>query len=84
MIMLLLKVTLLYIPECPISGQNSIVIVAGANLLLTEENVMAAEAVVKETKMVICQLEVSPQTTLAALKLAKKHKGNICLYFAKT
>ncbi|XP_060078935.1 ribokinase-like [Ylistrum balloti] len=55
-------------------GQNSIVIVAGANLLLTEDDVRAAEAVVKETKIVICQLEIPAQSTLAALKLAKKHK----------
>ncbi|OWF53132.1 ribokinase-like [Mizuhopecten yessoensis] len=54
-------------------GQNSIVIVAGANLLLTEDNVRAAEAVVKETKIVVCQLEIPAQSTLAALKLAKKH-----------
>ncbi|XP_069117064.1 ribokinase-like [Argopecten irradians] len=55
-------------------GQNSIVIVAGANLLLSEDDVAAAEAIVKESKIIICQLEISPKSTLAALKLAKRHK----------
>ncbi|XP_033733694.1 ribokinase-like [Pecten maximus] len=54
-------------------GQNSIVIVAGANLLLTGDDIRAAEDVVKESKIIICQLEIPAQSTLTALKLAKKH-----------
>ncbi|KAK3576330.1 hypothetical protein CHS0354_039736 [Potamilus streckersoni] len=54
------------------AGQNSIVIVPGANLLLSEEDVYAAKSLITSSKVVICQLEINPQTTLAALKLAKK------------
>ena len=55
------------------SGQNSIVIVSGANLLLSEADVLAAEEVLKNAKIVVCQLEIKPETTLAAMKLARKH-----------
>ncbi|KAK7488622.1 hypothetical protein BaRGS_00020075 [Batillaria attramentaria] len=60
-------------------GQNSIVIVAGANLLLSEQDVAAAESVISKAKVVVCQLEVPPATSLAALKLAKSHK--VCSIF---
>ena len=58
-------------------GQNSIVIVPGANLLLSEDDLEKAEKVIQGSKVMVCQLEVNPAVTLAALKLAKKHKGEI-------
>ncbi|ESN89903.1 hypothetical protein HELRODRAFT_91240 [Helobdella robusta] len=54
-------------------GANSIVIVAGANLELTEDDIMKAEPIISNCKVLICQLEINQQVTLAALKLAKKH-----------
>ena len=57
------------------AGQNSIIIVSGANLLLSEKDVMDAEPVIKGCRVLLCQLEISSSTTLAALKLAKKHNG---------
>lgn len=56
-------------------GQNSIVIVSGANMLLSESDVMEAETVIKGCKVLLCQLEIANNTTLAALKLARKHNG---------
>jgi len=55
-------------------GQNSIVIVAGANLLLTPEDVMEADGLIKQAQVLICQLETSEESTLAALKLARAHQ----------
>ncbi|KAJ8308714.1 hypothetical protein KUTeg_013588 [Tegillarca granosa] len=53
--------------------QNSIIVVLGANLFLSEEDINAAESFISSSKIVVCQLEIKPETTLAALKLAKKH-----------
>ena len=64
----------------PFVGENSIVIVPGANLLLSEEDLTSAEALVSSSKVIVCQLEISPTVSLAALKMAKKHGGkkSIC------
>lgn len=55
------------------NGQNSIVIVAGANLLLSVDDVRHATPLISTSKVLICQLETRPETSLAALKLARKH-----------
>lgn len=56
-------------------GQNSIVIVPGANLLLSTSDLDTAEDVISRSKVIVCQLEIDPKVTLAALKMAKKHDG---------
>ena len=48
---------------------------SGANLLLSEKDVMEAEPVLQDSRVLLCQLEISNSTTLAALKLARKHNG---------
>ncbi|XP_033110561.1 ribokinase-like isoform X2 [Anneissia japonica] len=53
-------------------GQNSIIIVAGANNLLSESHVTDAFASINSCKVLLCQLEIPPATTLTALKLAKR------------
>lgn len=53
------------------SGQNCILIVAGANAALTPEDVRAAQALVRESNLVLCQLEVPMETTREALVLAR-------------
>lgn len=50
-------------------------IVAGANLQLDEKEIMLAEGLISKSKVLVCQLEIRPEVTLAALKLAKKHGG---------
>ncbi|KAM8785014.1 ribokinase [Rhynchonycteris naso] len=51
-------------------GQNIIVIVAGANLLLNTEDLREAAGVISRAKVLICQLEVTPATSLEALTMA--------------
>ncbi|XP_051037780.1 ribokinase [Phodopus roborovskii] len=51
-------------------GQNIIVIVAGANLLLSTEDLKKAASVISSAKVMICQLEISPATSLEALTMA--------------
>lgn len=58
-----------------ILGENCIVFVPGANLLLTEEEVLQAENLIKHSKIVLFQGEVSEPANMKALLLAKKHNG---------
>ncbi len=53
------------------SGQNCILIVPGANAALTPEDVRAAESMIRESSLVLCQLEVALETTREALLLAR-------------
>ncbi|XP_068088848.1 ribokinase [Hyperolius riggenbachi] len=53
-------------------GQNAIVIVAGANLLLDSADLAKASAAIRGAQVMVCQLEISPQVSLEALKLAYK------------
>merc|ERR1712168_351411 len=51
-------------------GQNSIIIIAGANDKLSTRDVYAAvPAVVSVSKVLVCQLEISAETSLYALKM---------------
>ena len=53
------------------SGQNSILIVAGANAALMPEDVRAAQTLLREASVVLCQLEVAVQTTREAFVMAR-------------
>ena len=53
------------------TGQNSIVIVPGANDALTPQDVRNAQDVIHAAQIVICQLEIPNVTTLEALRVAK-------------
>ncbi|NXQ09484.1 RBSK Ribokinase, partial [Vidua macroura] len=52
-------------------GQNVIVIVQGANLLLNFEDLKRASDVICNAKVVVCQLEITPAVSLEALKMAR-------------
>ena len=54
-------------------GQNSIIIVTGANDLLTAEDVEAAHATIASSQIMVCQLEIPIESTLAALRLARQN-----------
>ncbi|VDP11886.1 unnamed protein product [Soboliphyme baturini] len=54
-------------------GQNSIVVCLGANLCLSVDDVRKAESYIENSKVLLCQLEVKPEVSLEALKIAKKH-----------
>lgn len=53
------------------AGNNAIVIVTGANDLLTVEEIDAARPAMAEAGVVVCQLEIPLDLTLAALRAAR-------------
>ncbi|KAH0622625.1 hypothetical protein JD844_025090 [Phrynosoma platyrhinos] len=62
------------------TGQNFIVIVAGANLLLNSDDLKRAAHVISKAKVLVCQLEVNPAITLEALKMAHSSGGKIIIW----
>merc|ERR1719187_498064 len=56
------------------TGENQIVIVPGANANVTEDFVSSAEPLIAAAAAVVVNLEMNPAGTLAALRLARKHK----------
>ncbi len=59
--------TILVDPE----GRNCIVIVGGANQHLSGEDVLAARPTIAAARVVVCQLEVPLETSMAALREAR-------------
>jgi len=55
------------------SGQNSIVVVLGANESLRPTDVRAATELIKQAKILLCQLEIHQDSILEAFKIAKQH-----------
>ncbi len=53
-------------------GNNAIIIVTGANDLLTPEEIEAARPVIAAAQIVVCQLEIAVEITLAALRIARQ------------
>jgi ribokinase len=53
-------------------GHNAIIIVTGANDLLTEEEIEAAWPVIAAAQILVCQLEIPLAITLAALRIARQ------------
>jgi ribokinase len=51
-------------------GNNSIIVVTGANDLLTGEEVEAARPAIAASSILVCQLEISLDINLAALRIA--------------
>ena len=52
-------------------GQNSIVIAPGANLLLDKSELELAKEAILGCKVLLCQNEIHPDTTLATMQMAK-------------
>lgn len=53
------------------NAQNCIVVVPGANSALSPADIQVAAPAIQEAQILICQLEISLETTLAAMRLAK-------------
>lgn len=53
-------------------GNNSIIIVTGANDLLTDEEIEAARPDIAAAKIMVCQLEIPLAINLAALRVARQ------------
>jgi ribokinase len=54
------------------AGHNSIIIVTGANDLLTGAEVEAARAAIAASSVLVCQLEIPLDISLAALRIARQ------------
>jgi len=59
------------------NGSNCIIIVPGANDLLTVADVETAENLIASSKVLVCQNEVPENVSLAAMKIAFKNKVKI-------
>jgi len=55
------------------TGENEIVIVGGANNLLSVQDVIKAEKTIKDSVVLCTVLEIKPQVVLTALKLGRLH-----------
>lgn len=53
-------------------GHNSIIVVTGANDLLTPEEVEAARPAIATADVLVCQLEIPVESTLTALRIARE------------
>jgi len=62
-------VALIFVDE---KGSNSIVIATGANDELTPQEVQAARESIRNSKVVMCQLEVKAEVTIEALKIGRE------------
>jgi len=54
-------------------GENSIIVVLGANLLLREEEVRNARNTISAAQVLLTQLEITLETTMEALKIGKEN-----------
>jgi ribokinase len=55
-----------------VEGNNSIVVVMGANDELSTSEVEDARPLINSASLLVCQLEIPPATSLAALRIAKE------------
>jgi len=53
-------------------GRNAIIIVTGANDLLTEEELESARPAIASASVLVCQLEISLDINLSALRIARE------------
>lgn len=61
------------------NGNNRIIVVPGANLNLTEQDIEAIENVIAATDIVVLQLEIPISTVYKAIDLAHKHHKTVVL-----
>ncbi|KAI9000383.1 ribokinase [Hyaloraphidium curvatum] len=53
------------------SGQNQIIVIPGANHALNPDHVRGASTLLRESKVVVCQLEVPTECVVEAFRIAK-------------
>ncbi|MDY0166410.1 MAG: ribokinase [Thermoguttaceae bacterium] len=80
--------TVLPTPDCPSgiatigvedSGENAIIVVAGANGRVTPADVAAAEPIISAADTVLLQLEIPVESVVAAAALARRHGVRVVL-----
>jgi ribokinase len=54
------------------TGHNTIIIVVGANALLTKQEIEASRPAIAEADVLVCQLEIPLEITLAALRIGRE------------
>lgn len=54
------------------SGRNSIIIVTGANDLLSSKDIQSAKNTIRSSKVLVCQMEIPVEISISALKIAKE------------
>lgn len=64
------------------NGDNSILVILGANLLLKPEDVDKCEHLIHKSKILVTNLEIPSDTALHSLKLARKCQVTTILNFA--
>jgi hypothetical protein len=50
-------------------------VILGANLLLNEDDLKKAEDIIRQSKVVVCQLEIRQETVAKTFEIARKHSG---------
>jgi len=58
-------------------GNNSIVIVPGANDFLLPEEIRSCEEAIAASDFLVCQLEIPLEVSIEAMRLAKKHQVKV-------
>lgn len=61
------------------SGENCISVAPGANHKLSVEHIKKAENVIKDSEIILLQLEIPVESVLYAIELAHKHKKRVLL-----
>lgn len=54
-------------------GQNSIIVVGGANNAITPKDIENAAPVIRESQVAVCQLEIPLESTIRFLEIAKEY-----------
>ena len=57
------------------AGENTIVIVPGANSELSVADVQQASEIIKMASVIVCQFETPVETTIEALRITKEGEG---------
>ncbi|WP_270335143.1 ribokinase [Ligilactobacillus acidipiscis] len=66
-------------PQIDSKGQNRIVVVPGANLMLKPEDLKKLEGVIKNSDIIVLQLEIPLETVYKAIEIADKYNKTIIL-----
>lgn len=66
---------------CYFLGQNNIIYTPGAVMHLMPTDILAAEEMIKNTKIMLCTYECPLDTLVSALTVAKKYNGLFLLNY---
>ena len=55
------------------NGNNSIIVIPGANHMLNMQDISQAETIIKQSKAIVCQLEIPMEVVEGVAELAKKY-----------